>query len=119
MLINVCHRLLFSQSLFSLDLIEYFLKKVDQATEENKLDESLGNHAGSWQKGLDYFRLDGSSSSESRSQWCKSFNREDNPRYSVVMDAFLSILGSECLNTPDAAELDTHDCIDSVFYLIL
>ncbi|XP_054270092.1 transcriptional regulator ATRX homolog isoform X2 [Macrosteles quadrilineatus] len=72
--------LVFSQSLFSLDLIEYFLDKIDCATQEGRLDENLDNHQGNWSKGLDYFRLDGSTSSENRNIWCKAFNREDNPR---------------------------------------
>lgn len=75
----ILHRLVFSQSLFSLDTIEYFLKKVDQEKKESNLDESLG-HMGCWIKGLDYFRLDGSTPSEQRSIWCKEFNRNDNPR---------------------------------------
>ncbi|KAG7301961.1 hypothetical protein JYU34_013405 [Plutella xylostella] len=72
--------LVFSQSLYSLDLIEHFLGKIDEATQEARIDEKLGNHVGSWSPGVDYFRLDGSTSCENRSIWCKNFNREDNPR---------------------------------------
>ncbi|XP_072930317.1 uncharacterized protein [Epargyreus clarus] len=72
--------LVFSQSLYSLDLIEHFLGKVDDATQEGRVDEKLGGHVGSWSPGVDYFRLDGSTSCENRSIWCKNFNREDNPR---------------------------------------
>ncbi|XP_013172876.1 PREDICTED: transcriptional regulator ATRX homolog isoform X1 [Papilio xuthus] len=72
--------LVFSQSLYSLDLIEHFLAKVDEATQEGRIDEKLGGHVGSWSPGIDYFRLDGSISCENRSIWCKNFNREDNPR---------------------------------------
>ncbi|CAG4951078.1 unnamed protein product [Parnassius apollo] len=72
--------LVFSQSLYSLDLIEHFLGKVDEATQEGRIDEKLGGHVGSWSPGIDYFRLDGSTSCENRSIWCKNFNREDNPR---------------------------------------
>ncbi|XP_068631359.1 transcriptional regulator ATRX homolog isoform X2 [Battus philenor] len=72
--------LVFSQSLYSLDLIEHFLGKVDEASQEGRIDEKLGGHVGSWSPGLDYFRLDGSTSCENRSIWCKNFNREDNPR---------------------------------------
>ncbi|XP_045500028.1 transcriptional regulator ATRX homolog isoform X2 [Colias croceus] len=72
--------LVFSQSLYSLDLIEHFLGKVDEATQEARVDEKLGGHVGSWSPGIDYFRLDGSTSCENRSIWCKNFNREDNPR---------------------------------------
>lgn len=76
----MCYSLVFSQSLFSLDLIEYFLDKIDASLQEDKLEERLGNHQGNWSKGLDYFRLDGSTSSENRNIWCNAFNREDNPR---------------------------------------
>ncbi|CAH2269212.1 jg1732 [Pararge aegeria aegeria] len=72
--------LVFSQSLYSLDLIEHFLGKVDEATQEGRVDEKLNGHVGSWSPGVDYFRLDGSTSCENRSIWCKNFNREDNPR---------------------------------------
>ncbi|XP_028027063.1 transcriptional regulator ATRX homolog isoform X4 [Bombyx mandarina] len=72
--------LVFSQSLYSLDLIEHFLGKVDDATQAGRIDEKLGGHMGSWSPGIDYFRLDGSTSCENRSIWCKNFNREDNPR---------------------------------------
>ncbi|KPJ17235.1 Transcriptional regulator ATRX-like [Papilio machaon] len=36
--------LVFSQSLYSLDLIEHFLAKVDEATQEGRIDEKLGGH---------------------------------------------------------------------------
>ncbi|CAH0727160.1 unnamed protein product, partial [Brenthis ino] len=72
--------LVFSQSLYSLDLIEHFLGKVDEATQEGRVDEKLNSHVGSWSPGIDYFRLDGSTSCENRSIWCKNFNKEDNPR---------------------------------------
>jgi len=70
----------FSQSLLSLDLIEYFLSQIDASTQSGESKEELGSHTGSWSLGLDYFRLDGSASSENRNIWCKSFNREDNHR---------------------------------------
>lgn len=72
--------LVFSQSLYSLNLIEYFLEKIDQATQNDEKSELLGGYQGSWQPGLDYFRLDGSTSCDKRSTWTKSFNSENNPR---------------------------------------
>ncbi|XP_021926690.1 transcriptional regulator ATRX-like isoform X1 [Zootermopsis nevadensis] len=72
--------LVFSQSLYSLDLIEYFLARVDSATQDGETKESLDGNTGSWSVGLDYFRLDGSTSSENRNVWCKLFNREENHR---------------------------------------
>ena len=73
-------RLVFSQSLYSLTLIEQFLSKIDEATQNSNTSELLENHTGSWSLGLDYFRLDGQTSAENRSQWCKIFNRPTNTR---------------------------------------
>jgi transcriptional regulator ATRX len=70
-----------------LDLIEYFLASVDAATQEGETKESLCGNTGSWSIGLDYFRLDGSSSSENRNAWCKMFNREDNQRFVIKASA--------------------------------
>ncbi|XP_014256207.1 transcriptional regulator ATRX-like isoform X2 [Cimex lectularius] len=67
--------LVFSQSLYTLDIIEYFLEKLD----ENK-DGGNNQFAGSWIKGADYFRLDGSTGTDYRHSWCKNFNKESNTR---------------------------------------
>ncbi|KAF6198851.1 hypothetical protein GE061_006874 [Apolygus lucorum] len=74
--------LIFSQSLYTLDLLEYFLDKIDEETQKPEEDRLPGikGFEGSWAKGLDYFRLDGSSACENRESWCKSFNRPDNIR---------------------------------------
>lgn len=90
--------LVFSQSLYSLDVIEHFLAKIDEHTQKkkkNKRDdenadeetkevdeesEKLGNYTGSWSLGLDYFRLDGSTSIEHRNASCIQFNKENNTR---------------------------------------
>ncbi|XP_046395134.1 transcriptional regulator ATRX homolog isoform X2 [Ischnura elegans] len=80
--------LVFSQSLISLDVIEYFLENIDditqkmgpQAAEDSQNLENANKFIGSWSKGLDYFRIDGSVSAENRSVWCKAFNRPDNLR---------------------------------------
>jgi transcriptional regulator ATRX len=79
--VMLCFRLVFSQSLYSLDLIEYFLQCIDTATQDKEIKETLGNNASSWSMGLDYFRLDGSTSAENRNIWCRAFNREDNHRF--------------------------------------
>lgn len=88
--------LVFSQSLYSLDVIEHFLNKIDECTQQKKKNgisddeddqknddpdvKKLGGFKGSWSLGLDYFRLDGSTSIENRNIACKQFNREDNLR---------------------------------------
>lgn len=78
--------LVFSQSLYSLDVIEHFLGKIDEHTQskrsetEDTDDDNLCGYKGSWSLGTDYFRLDGSTSIENRNLACKQFNRDDNTR---------------------------------------
>ncbi|XP_053697900.1 transcriptional regulator ATRX homolog [Sabethes cyaneus] len=74
--------LVFSQSLYSLDVIEHFLALVDENTQkdDDERDVELDKYRGSWSLGLDYFRLDGSTTIENRSASCKVFNDEKNSR---------------------------------------
>lgn len=70
-------------------MIEYFLAKVDEATENGKTDQFLG-YSGSWSLGLDYYRLDGSSSCDNRAIWCKNFNNPSNTRARYIF-SFTSV----------------------------
>lgn len=72
--------LVFSQSLYSLDVIEHFMNLMDENTRNPDPDAKLGGYTGSWTQGLDYFRLDGSTSIENRNLACQSFNAESNTR---------------------------------------
>lgn len=72
--------LVFSQSLFSLDVIEHFLQMVDENTQNANEEAKLGGFTGSWTRGIDYFRLDGSTNIETRNANCNSFNSDDNLR---------------------------------------
>ncbi|XP_053400537.1 transcriptional regulator ATRX-like [Mercenaria mercenaria] len=109
--------LVFSQSLLSLDIIEDFLAKVDEAnnptnepseadkdkekdkpstseasgsgepvengtekSEEEKNKEKLKQYGKSWSKGLDYFRMDGSTNSQNRKASQDMFNDPENYR---------------------------------------
>lgn len=71
---------MFSQSLYSLTLIEQFLEKIDNATQNGINSDYIDGHTGSWSLGLDYFRLDGQTSAENRNIWCKIFNEPSNTR---------------------------------------
>lgn len=97
--------LVFSQSLYSLDVIEHFLAKVDEHTQQTRKDnddgdehneqaKKLGNYSGSWSLGLDYYRLDGSTSIEHRNLACQAFNRESNSRGRLVLlrNYFINLL---------------------------
>ena len=68
--------LVFSQSLYSLDVIEHFLNHIDEQTQQN----TEATFTGSWTQGQDYFRLDGSTPVEQRNSFCKHFNSASNPR---------------------------------------
>uniref|UniRef100_A0A182MX86 Transcriptional regulator ATRX n=1 Tax=Anopheles culicifacies TaxID=139723 RepID=A0A182MX86_9DIPT len=74
--------LVFSQSLYSLDVIEHFLALLDEnmQKDEEDRDEQLSKYPASWSLGLDYFRLDGSTSIDNRNDACKVFNDESNTR---------------------------------------
>lgn len=76
--------LVFSQSLYSLDVIEQFLSLIDDNTQNPHPDAKLCGYTGSWSSGLDYFRLDGSTPIEVRNNDCKNFNSEYNPRARCV-----------------------------------
>ena len=65
--------LVFSQSLLTLDLIETFLQLPE---------------LGEWCRGLDYLRIDGSTSAGCRSYCVDTFNSVDNPKY---------VLSSNCI----------------------
>lgn len=69
--------LVFSQSIYSLDVIEHFLSAIDDQTQNN--DENA-KFTASWTLGQDYFRLDGTTPIEHRNSACKHFNSPDNPR---------------------------------------
>lgn len=76
--------LVFSQSLFSLDVIEHFLAMIDENTQNPNPDAKLGGFTGSWSRGLDYFRLDGSTNIETRNANCINFNNDENSRARFV-----------------------------------
>lgn len=70
--------LVFSQSLFSLDVIEQFLAMIDENTQNPNPKAKLGGFSGSWKPGVDYFRLDGSTNIKTRDANCKKFNSDEN-----------------------------------------
>ncbi|XP_039948110.1 transcriptional regulator ATRX homolog [Bactrocera neohumeralis] len=72
--------LVFSQSLQSIDVIEHFLSLIDSRTKGYEYEGDVGDFKGCWQPGVDYFRLDGSCSVESREAMCKKFNDVNNLR---------------------------------------
>lgn len=70
--------LVFSQSIFSLDVIEYFLQLVHDNTQKSKIDARLCGFTGNWQRDIDYFRLDGSKDIDKRVEQCNTFNNEED-----------------------------------------
>ncbi|XP_060105488.1 transcriptional regulator ATRX isoform X3 [Heteronotia binoei] len=70
--------LVFSQSLISLDLIEDFLELANREKEEDK--PVIYKGEGKWFRNIDYYRLDGSTTAQSRKKWAEEFNDETNVR---------------------------------------
>lgn len=55
--------------------------------------EHLDNHSGTWSLGLDYFRLNGSTSAKNRSAWCKIFNNPNNTQARLLISTRAGGLG--------------------------
>ncbi|XP_038630402.1 transcriptional regulator ATRX isoform X1 [Scyliorhinus canicula] len=70
--------LVFSQSLISLDLIEDFLEMANREKSEDKSDVYKGT--GKWYRNVDYYRMDGSTSAQTRKKWAEDFNDVTNVR---------------------------------------
>ena len=68
--------LVFSQSLLSLDLIQEFLRTIDESNDKGGYGAGdMKSYLGSWQEGRDYYRMDGSTSPDIRKRWCNYFNK--------------------------------------------
>ncbi|XP_070358924.1 transcriptional regulator ATRX isoform X14 [Equus asinus] len=72
--------LVFSQSLISLDLIEDFLELASREKTEDKDKPLIYKGEGKWLRNIDYYRLDGSTTAQSRKKWAEEFNDETNVR---------------------------------------
>lgn len=72
--------LVFSQSLISLDLIEDFLELASREKTEGKDKPLIYKGEGKWLRNIDYYRLDGSTTAQSRKKWAEEFNDETNVR---------------------------------------
>lgn len=72
--------LVFSQSLYTLDVIEHFLRLIEENTQNPNENAKLCGFEGSWARGLDYYRLDGKMSVEQRENACRKFNSVDDSR---------------------------------------
>ena len=78
--------LVFSQSILSLNLIEDFLGKVNDAHESAVGKESaMADYLDTWVPGKDYYRMDGSTPAETRKLWCKFFNRATSHRMRLFL----------------------------------
>ena len=68
--------LVFSQSLLSLDLIQEFLRTIDESNDKGGYGAGdMESYLGSWQESRDYYRMDGSTPPDVRKRWCNYFNK--------------------------------------------
>uniref|UniRef100_A0A8C5MW96 DNA helicase n=1 Tax=Leptobrachium leishanense TaxID=445787 RepID=A0A8C5MW96_9ANUR len=72
--------LVFSQSLISLDLIEDFLELATSEKPEDEDKPIVYKGEGKWYRNIDYYRLDGSTTAQTRKKWAEEFNDVSNVR---------------------------------------
>lgn len=86
--------LVFSQSLSTLDLIEKFLAMITENTKNPNPLAQLSGFKGEWKKGIQYYRLDGSTSADKREMDCKNFNDGQNvqARFDMAYGILFDIL---------------------------
>lgn len=77
--------LVFSQRLSTLDVIEKFLSLINENTQNSSSTARLGGFTGQWKKGVDYFRLDGSTNVETREAQCNVFNDVENTQARYII----------------------------------
>lgn len=67
-------------------MIEHFLKKTDEFSQYGSLLDAEGDadYIGTWRKNVDYFRLDGSTPSDVRTEYTNRFNHPSNQRYHLT-----------------------------------
>ena len=74
-------RLVFSQSLLSLDLIEAFLQyKNEEAEKVNETKKKKCDKVSTWIKDEDFLRMDGSTGAIKRNSFTEQFNDAANKR---------------------------------------
>ncbi|XP_025200654.1 transcriptional regulator ATRX homolog isoform X2 [Melanaphis sacchari] len=71
--------LLFSQSLFTLDIIQDFLENAED------IDDEMGPYGKSWNHGIDFYRIDGSTSLKAREDCCVRFNDVNNHKMRLLL----------------------------------
>ncbi|XP_077517746.1 uncharacterized protein LOC144128303 isoform X2 [Amblyomma americanum] len=79
--------ILFSQSLLTLNMVEKLLEQCDERAALVDPETALVDPKDPWRDchntwvaGIDYFRMDGSTSVDLRARWIEMFNDEENPR---------------------------------------
>ncbi|XP_050540610.1 transcriptional regulator ATRX homolog isoform X2 [Daktulosphaira vitifoliae] len=71
--------LLFSESLYTLDLIQEFLENTED------IHDQAGPYGNSWIQGEDFFRVDGNVSVKIREECCQKFNDISNTRLRLLL----------------------------------
>jgi len=114
--------LVFSQSLLSLDLVEEFLARVNEAHEtgSGSQNSSVSEYLDSWLPGKDYYRMDGSTAPDTRKMWCKYFNKATNDRMRLFLISTkagglgINLVAANRVVVFDASWNPSHD-IQSIF----
>lgn len=120
-------RLLFSQSLLTLDMVEKMLEECDERAQAvdpetalvDPLDPFRDCH-NSWVPGFDYFRMDGSTNVDLRTRWIEMFNDPANLRGRLFLISTkagslgTNLVGANRVVLMDASWNPTHD-VQAIF----
>lgn len=119
--------LLFSQSLLILDMVERLLDLCDERADAVDPKTALVDPAdpmrdchNTWVRGIDYFRMDGSTSVDMRARWIEMFNDESNPRGRLFLISTkagslgTNLVGANRVVLMDASWNPTHD-VQAIF----
>ncbi|XP_015788166.1 helicase ARIP4 isoform X2 [Tetranychus urticae] len=101
--------LVFSHSLFTLDIIEKFLSQRNVPKAENQ----TGSRTEKWSKGNNYFRIDGSTSANEREKLINSFNKNSSVHLFLLSTRAgclgINLIGANRIIVFDASWNPCHD----------
>ncbi|XP_035234263.1 transcriptional regulator ATRX homolog, partial [Stegodyphus dumicola] len=108
----------FSQSLLTLDMVEVILQYLDQQTPSDL--DMQRDAIGSWISGVDYFRMDGSTSADFRKSFIDKFNDRNNERARLFLISTkagslgTNLIGANRVVILDASWNPSHD-VQAIF----
>lgn len=99
--------LVFSSYVQVLNVVQFFLKQIDQQTRTKEKQPGLESFHGRWQRGSDYYYLDGSTPHELRHEMITAFNKPKNKTRMFLISARAGGQGINLIGANRVVLLDT------------